>query len=147
MEVEKCFEKVRAEDLSDITSTHGLFDYVTSYRVFGSESRDFGSNDSYLGPDLSTHEKRLHLLKQIASVLKKGGVFLVETCSSAPISVPQFGLSREQIDRFASRFQDLSYLDQVTFRIHGFDYEEFEEAGFTPITQLGYMQSYIFQKK
>ena len=145
--VEKQFETVHAEDLAAITKRHGLFDYVTSYRVFGSESRVSWVHDAYLGPDLSTREKRMHLLRQVAAVLKKGGVFLIETCSSVQISAPQFGLSQEQRKKMASRFSDPSFLDQVNFRVHGFDFEEFEEAGFVPITQLGYQDVFVLQKK
>ncbi|HBR80330.1 TPA: hypothetical protein DEA21_01605 [Candidatus Uhrbacteria bacterium] len=130
-----------AEQLSALNERFKKFDFVTSYNVFGNESRDWGGFDPYLGPDLSSREKRIRILKEVAAVLKENGVFLIKTLSVAPIDYPQFGLTEEQIEKISKK------MEGCNFRAHGFNFDEFAEAGFVAVSQIPFHDIFIFQRK
>lgn len=126
------------------------FDVVTAYGCLGRENFAKFSGSKF-GPDLSTKEKRQEILRQVASVIKINGLFIITIIRDFIPDVENFwALSDEEVKKINENIsegwrikKEYDYSPSHFMIRPGFEKDEIEEAGFKIITPFG-LQDKIF---
>ncbi len=113
----------------------GEFGLVTAYGVFGNENATSFSSADW-GPDMSSNEKRMKILNNIASVMKPGGLLFlsINNCSKGQ---RYWGLDEEESLERIDEIKEQEKERKLNFQ-PGFEPKELMEAGFSIITKLPY---------